>query len=167
MRTSYGSRHVSLGHRDCDEKLFLFFTSQPALRATERRIFTRLRPGVSFNDERRLATTPQIKASKAQSRKAAISSNGGHSPGGDCIRPAIGALAGNVPWPWLLLYAGVFFSCWLGGLRVDLFATTMSTQSSGVSCLSPERPLKVADSVYVFRCAVPAVRASSSTSTSR
>jgi hypothetical protein len=33
----------------------------------------------------------------AQLGKAAISSNGGHSPGGDWIRPAMGALAGNVP----------------------------------------------------------------------
>ena len=34
------------------------------------------------------------------------------------------------PWAWLLLYPGVFFSSWLGGLRVGLLATAMSTQSS-------------------------------------
>jgi Domain of unknown function (DUF4118) len=68
------------------------------------------------------------------------------------------------PWAWLLLYAGVFFRSWLGGLRVGLFAMAMSTQSSGIFFLPPERPLKVADSVYVFWRAVSAFRASSSAS---
>lgn len=48
------------------------------------------------------------------------------------------------PWAWWLLYAG-FFSSWLGGLRLGLFATAMSTRSSGIFFLPRERPLKVAD----------------------
>lgn len=58
------------------------------------------------------------------------------------------------PWAWLLLYASIFFSCWLGGLRVGWFATAMSTQSSGFFFLPCKRLLKVADSVGVFRRAV-------------
>jgi hypothetical protein len=37
---------------------------------------------------------------------------------------------------------------WPGELPVGLFASAMSTQSSGVSCLPPERSLKVVESVY-------------------
>jgi hypothetical protein len=67
------------------------------------------------------------------------------------------------PWPWLLLYAIVFLSSWPGE-RVGLFTRAMSTQSSSIFCLPPKCSLKVAESVYVFWCAVSAVRASSSTS---
>jgi hypothetical protein len=74
------------------------------------------------------------------------------------LRPAISA------WPWLLLFAIILFSSWPAELCVGLFARAMSTQSSGISCLPPERSLKVAESVYVFWCAVSAVRASSLTS---
>ena len=68
------------------------------------------------------------------------------------------------PWAWLLLYAGVFFSSWLGGLRVGLFANGYVHAVVSHFFLPPERPLKVADSVYVFWRAVSAFRASSSAS---
>jgi hypothetical protein len=62
----------------------------------------------------------QVRASKAQLRKAADSSNGGHAAGGDCILPEMGALAGNVPLGVVALVCGRFLqflarwtACWL------------------------------------------------------
>jgi hypothetical protein len=51
----------------------------------------------------------QVRASKAQLRKAANSSNGGHAAGGDCILPEMGALVGNVPLGVVALVGGRFF----------------------------------------------------------
>jgi hypothetical protein len=67
------------------------------------------------------------------------------------------------PWAWLLLYAGVFLflargtACWL--VR-DGYVHAVVLHFF----LPPERPLRAADSVYVFWRAVSAFRASSSAS---
>ena len=65
------------------------------------------------------------------------------------------------PWAWLILYPGVFFSYWIGGLGVGLFARSKSTAVAQYFFLPPERSWKVADSVYVFSWTVFTLMASS------
>jgi K+-sensing histidine kinase KdpD len=65
---------------------------------------------------------------------------------------------------WLILYPGVFFSYWIGGLGVGLFARSKSTAVAQYFFLPPERSWKVADSVYVFSWTVFTLMASSSAS---
>ena len=67
-------------------------------------------------------------------------------------------------WARLLVDAGVFFSCWLSGLRVRLSATAMPTQLPGIFLLPHEPPLMVADSDDVLGRASFTLRAPSSAS---